>query len=510
VPDVAAAGWTDAWGRDAAGVGEGEGSGVGAAAGAAAAAGFADLGASLAEDGRAIALERPWSGTGSGPPGGFTAPRPIIVFALRGTSFTSSSDEELFDGVGLRDAGLDPIGLGGSSQEEPSCPDPDMPEQRTTFGEMSRNLRLYVGDRAPYSEAEMMRKRARCILPALALGIGLSLGLVAFVEPAWADGAAVDVATPDQKLEAKTHFEVAVKLFEKEKWSEALTEFTASHAVVSSPNASFMMGRCLDKLGRSDEAYNTLIDVDAEAKGIDKYKQTQQQASDLRSELAKKVGLLKVAVVSPPSGVVTSSIKGSDVAVGREHAVMPGAFEANVIVDGKPAKAEQGNIAAGESKTVTFDLTVAPKPVEPKPIDTQPLPQPPQPNPIGPVTPLPKKGTSSTGYYVGAVILGVVGVGGFAVGIPFGVFAKNGKDELDAACPNFHCKMSDAALQTKKDSIDQDALIATIGFVAGGVASAGAITLAIVGATRPKSRDADQPSVGFVIGPGSMGLDGTF
>lgn len=338
----------------------------------------------------------------------------------------------------------------------------------------------------------------------LALAVALTCAVAAPTVAA-ADGVAVDVATPDQKLEAKTSFEVAVKLFEKEKWSDALAGFTTSHGVVASPNASFMMARCLDKLDRPDEAYNALIDVDAESKGIEKYKQTLQQAADLRKELAKKIAIVKVTLISPPPNA-TTTIKGVNVPVGREHAIMPGAYDVVVSVDGKPVKTEQGTAAAAETKPVSVDLTpapVTPTPVVPTPVLPQPPVEPPQqPTP----TPVKKGSSGGTGYYIGAAILGAVGVGGFAVGIPFGVMAQGNKDDLDAQCPNFKCNLSASALDVMKSDIDQEALVATIGFVVGGVATAGAVTLAIVGATRPKG----QPSVGLVVGPTSLGVAGAF
>lgn len=338
---------------------------------------------------------------------------------------------------------------------------------------------------------------------AFSAAIAFSAGLPSL---AWADGVAVDVATPDQKLEAKTAFEGAVKLFEKEKWADALGGFTQSHGVVASPNASFMMARCLDKLNRPDEAYNTLIDVEAESKGLDKYKQTLQQASDLRAELSKKIAVLKVTLVAAPPGA-TLAIKGAPATAGRDHAILPGAYDVVVSVDGKPVKTEQGNAAAMESKAISVDLTPAatpPTPIGPTPLPPQPLP--PQQGPAP--TPVKKGGSSGTGYFIGAGILGAVGVAGFAVGIPFGLMAQGNKDDLDADCPNFRCSISAADLDDRKSTIDQQSLIATIGFIAGGVATAGAVTLAIVGATRPKQ--AAQPSVGLVVGPTSVGVAGAF
>ena len=63
-------------------------------------------------------------------------------------------------------------------------------------------------------------------------------------------------------------------------------------------------------------------------------------------------------------------------------------------------------------------------------------------------------------------------------------------------------------LDDRRSKIDQQSLIATVGFVAGGVAAAGSLTLLVVGLTRPKARQ-DQP-IGFVVGPGSIAIDGTF
>lgn len=349
------------------------------------------------------------------------------------------------------------------------------------------------------------RRFALTVATALALSLGVAASLPA---TALADGVAVDAATPDQKLEAKTSFEVAVKLFGKDNWSEALTSFTQSHGVVASPNASFMIARCLDKLDRPAEAYNALIDVDAEAKGIEKYKQTQQQATDLRTELAKKVAILKVTLAAPPpTGVVTMTIKGVAVPLGREHAITPGAYDVVVLVDGVANTTQQGTAAAGEVKPLAVE--VAQKPAPTTPVVPVPTPLPPNPLPYQPPVKKDPGSSGGTGFFIGAAVLGAIGVGGFAVGIPFGLFAQDSKDELDSTCPSFKCGISESALEDKKSTIDQQALVATIGFIAGGVGIAGAATLVIVGATR-SGKSSAQPSVGVLIGPGSVGLEGSF
>jgi hypothetical protein len=340
---------------------------------------------------------------------------------------------------------------------------------------------------------------------------------------AWAEGAAVDVATPDQKASAQAHFEKAIKYFEKEKYDDALGEFQASYGDVASPNAHYMVARCLDKVGRSVEAYNALATIDKEAKGIEKYAQTVKQSSELRAELAKKIGILVVTVTGATTGVVSASVGGAPVPLGESWGVTPGRVEVIALLDGKAVKSEKGAVAVGETRRFTLD--VAPVPVTP----SGPGPQPQPPLVIPPIETGPTvvpSGPKATGFYIGAGVLGAAAVVGFAVAIPLGLEAKSNRDDFISHCDaTQHCTFPEggssvasqqAALDDRRSKIDTQSLVATVGYVVGAFAAAGSITLAVVGATRPKvsttqhGHEVHDSSIGVAVGPGSVTVIGSF
>jgi hypothetical protein len=206
---------------------------------------------------------------------------------------------------------------------------------------------------------------------------------------------------------------------------------------------------------------------------------------------------------------LSATVGGAIVPIGETWAVPPGQVEVAVLLDGKPYKQKTAPVAAGETHPFPIDVSA---PVQPPPPTPLPVPM--------PVPVEPSHGPKASGFFIGAGVLGGIAVAGFAVGIPFGVMAKSNRDDFVSHCDaaqrcTFPDVPSDAASQGKalddrRSKIDQQSLIATVGFVAGGIAAGGSITLLIVGATRPKASRSDQSPIGFVVGPGSIAIDGKF
>ncbi len=332
-----------------------------------------------------------------------------------------------------------------------------------------------------------------------------SLLMLALPAVARADGAGVDVATPEQKASAQQHFETAIKAFGKDRYDAALTEFSASYGVVASPNAHYMMAKCLAHLGKSADAYNALGTLETDSKGLDKYAETLKNGSDLRAELAKKVGLVVVSVTGASPGQATAAIGGANVPVDQAYAVAPGHVEVSVLVSGHVVKTDSATVAAGETHAVKVSAAAS---APPPGGNTGPL-APKQPGPDAGSSPVEGSSSGRTGFFVGAGVVGAVAVAGFAVGIPFGVMFNNDKAFFTgSSCPNHQCNTSSTDLANRKSATTRDGAVATAGFVVGGVAAGGSIILAIVGATRPKH--SDQASVDVNVGVGSLGLSGSF
>jgi hypothetical protein len=209
-----------------------------------------------------------------------------------------------------------------------------------------------------------------------------------------------------------------------------------------------------------------------------------------------------------PTGTVTATVGHDAVPVGSEYAVMPGKVEAAVLVDGKVVKNDGATVNAGDTHNFKFDLSPAPAPGV--------VPQKPSTPGIPPATSEPMSSGSSSGrsgFFIGGGVSAGLAVAGFAVAIPFGVMYQNNKHHFthDLCNDTTNCHATQSELDSLGSTIQRDGNIATAGFVVGGVAAAVSVTLFAVGATRPKgSSTADQSSIKLDVGPGSVGVSGTF
>lgn len=125
--------------------------------------------------------------------------------------------------------------------------------------------------------------------------------------------------------------------------------------------------------------------------------------------------------------------------------------------------------------------------------------------PTDPTTPAtPEKKSSWSGQKTLAVVAGVVGLGGIAVGSVFGMKTFN------SPCNRAELKPGDPApagrpscSEDQRDQASTDGAFSTIGFVAGGVLLGGAVVLWITAPSRG-------PSAQVTVGPRWAGLSGTF
>src|SRR5262245_24640913 len=96
--------------------------------------------------------------------------------------------------------------------------------------------------------------------------------------PAWATGASIDAATPEQSTAASDKYRTGMTQFQEEKYAEALETFKQSYDTVASPNSHLMIVRTLSKMGKVGVAYAEIDSVIREAEKAteksDKYKKT--------------------------------------------------------------------------------------------------------------------------------------------------------------------------------------------------------------------------------------------
>ncbi len=326
------------------------------------------------------------------------------------------------------------------------------------------------------------------VAPFLALGPG-----TAHAQPRGGKTASAPAAEGSAK-KATALFGKGLDLYNAKKYALAREQFKLSYAEVPSPNSHLYIARCTAKMGDTPAAYNEYDKVIDEAtergKTEDKYLPTRDTAREERTELQSKVALVTVNVVHPgPTTVVR--IGGAEVP--REQwdkpfAVPPGSVEARVSAGDSPITSQAVTIAAGQSSTLVLDAAAAPVVAAG----------------TGTEEPTTKSGKSSALRPAG-IIVGSVGVAGFVMFAVAGSMSKSTYSSLEKDCGAGPCPSSRA------DDISAgrtQQTLANVGLVIGAVGVAAGATLLVL--SLGKNKSAPAPTTGLVVGPGYMGLNGTF
>jgi hypothetical protein len=338
----------------------------------------------------------------------------------------------------------------------------------------------------------------------LAVACGV-IAIVGMARAGWAEGVDVARATPQQAEKAQTVFRSGDALFDVQRYEEALERYRASFEIVASPNSRLMIARCLNELGRLDEAHAEYVEVLTLArKAAEKnpvYQPTAQAAQDELTALRSRVAWLSIELGDvPPDAQLTVGGKPVRISAANEPLpVVPGKVQIVATTsDGRQARAEVHVAAGRESsvklklgETVTVDSPPAEQqtPAEPAQTSTPPasatvMEPPPKRSPLKPLA-----------YVAGG--LGVAGLVGFGV---LGALNNSKFSSLESKCPNDHCPPNLA------DDIDQGRTLQTFANVSLVVGIAGlgtSVTLFLLGRDRPRP-------TAVVVSPSSVELRGQF
>ena len=348
---------------------------------------------------------------------------------------------------------------------------------------------------------------ARRVL-AVALMLALSTGsAVAF---------AADVPISD---DARSHFTAGVSFLQDPdgaRYEEALREFQAAYAISPSWKILGNLGLAAMKLERDGEARDAIKGyLDGGGKQLD----SQERAQMERDLQALEASLVAVHIEAAPSDVTLvderQPLTGSpiinrygpltgpiDLGLRAGHhrftAKLDGYADQVWEIEGQPG----GKLSHSFALTATTTATVAPPPAA---------------SAVAPpsgtaaqakvdLEPKPAGNGLRTGSYV-ALGVGAVGVG---LGALFAVSAKGHYDDGNQLCPSFPCELHqadyDKRTQAGKDG-DKAKTLSLVGFVVGGVGLATFATLFVLSRKTPAD---SAPQATAYIGPGSVGLKGSF
>lgn len=326
-----------------------------------------------------------------------------------------------------------------------------------------------------------MRTKTTALAAFLAVSSALAIGPrhIAFAQPV-ASAPAGDVAT------AKARFGKGKTLYNAKNFADALVEFRASYSIVKSPNSHFFIANCLRDLGRLSEAYMEYdrVAVEAKAAGED-YAGAVEASIAERDALAQKIVL--VNVTTPPGTadamLVVGGVQVTPDLAGKPIAAMPGNIEVTLSPSGKAPITQNVTGAAGETKNVKLEF-----PVEQQPGGGD----------AG-------GGKKLTPMRIGAIAAAGVGVAGMVLFAVQGSASNTTFDSLKEKCGDSPCPREFAA---DVDNGKTQQITANIGLGLGIVGLGVGATLFAL--SMKKKPDATQPQTTWLVGPGSIGVRGTF
>jgi hypothetical protein len=324
---------------------------------------------------------------------------------------------------------------------------------------------------------------------------------------------------------AQKLFEEGLALMKAGKYAEACPRFQESQKLDPGMGTKFRLAECYEAAGWVGSAWQMFGDVAEDAKKAgraDREAQARQRVTAIQARVPWMTLVIPAAVAGLPGLEVKRD--GELVAPGsynRKVAIDPGAHTVTVAASGKkpwqetvrvleggtvelsvPALEDDGAQASPPS-TAPPDVTTPPAattaPTTASPA-TSPGPGPSSPAPTG--SP-PDSGTSlGRGQRIAAVVTGVVGLGGIAMGAAFGAMARSRWDEALSGCAGGDPTRCNATAIDDGKSASKMATVSTVGFVAGGAVVAGAVILFLTAPTSTPKAAAWQ--IVPAAGPGTV------
>ncbi|MEZ4227217.1 MAG: tetratricopeptide repeat protein [Polyangiaceae bacterium] len=314
----------------------------------------------------------------------------------------------------------------------------------------------------------------------------------------FAQGAALDAATPAQKKAAQKAFLKGADASSKGKHEEAMAAFKESYDAVASPNPHLMYARELVALGRFADAYEefdkVIPEAQAAAKTDDKYAQTAEAAHKDMTDLESKIALVSVIGVNDGDILRVGGKEIPRESWGRPIPVMPGSVKVEVATSTGQESSKDVDAQAGSRPVVDMAPAVA----EPTPTEK------------------PESGTevstdsSKWDKRTWAYVAGGVGVAGLVTFGVFGALANAKHSKLEDECTNGVCPKS---LEGDKDTGQTYQTVANVGLVVGIVGLGTGTALYLMSDDKKEKqarKEPPKPSVNVGVGYQSVTVFGSF
>jgi hypothetical protein len=312
-------------------------------------------------------------------------------------------------------------------------------------------------------------------------------------------------------------FQLGRALYDQRRWAEALDAFRTSQQVLASPNTLLYIGRCHRELGRSAEAYRTLLQAAQSAQSRTatepRYVPTAEAAQREAGAITERIAFVIIDVPEQPPAL-TVSLNGEAVSpaqFGDALAVDPGAVTLEANAAGRMPFRGSSAVSAGQQTRMTVSLaTYQPgAAVTAQPVTFAPTAQ----SSITRPTLFATASTASPLRPLGITTLSL-GLAAGVAGIFTGLRARELQTELDRICPS-GCGNTRVDV---RNMVDEGNSMVTFTNVLWGVGGAMVVAGAIMWIVAPSgggSLDLFTPQLARVrpyVDPthGSAGLVGTF
>jgi len=284
---------------------------------------------------------------------------------------------------------------------------------------------------------------------------------------------------------AKVQFTQGLELRGKNDEAGALAHFKAAYALVPSPITGLELGRTQLALGQILEGRATLLEAAAMPKKdseSERAGQARDEAAKLADEAKGRLASVQVTYVSAPKGTVTLTIDDAPIppdAASLPRVVNPGHHVIVARSDGKVGRADV-DVQSGEQRAVPLTFVS----------------ETPAPAPKGKLVLSPLVFVGFGTAALGAVVGISTGIGAFAM-----------TSAVKSECPNYVCPPSAAS------DVDRSKTLGTVSTISFIIAGAGGIA-GIIGLAISKRLPVEGATTSFVVrptvGPGMLGLEGTF
>jgi len=346
-------------------------------------------------------------------------------------------------------------------------------------------------------------KVRNCSCPARAVAIPRGVRRIAFVAGAlaifFASTASAQSAGASNRAAAEALFNEGRKLAASGKYAEACPKFEASEQLDPGLGTLLNLAACYEKLGKTASAwaeYKEAIPL-ARASGS---KVRLDLATERATALESRLSMLTIRAMASGEEATGLEIRRDGVPVqpaelGTPIPLDPGAHTIEAVSPGKQKWATTVQLADAAKLDVSVPaLTPVPgSAVAPTKENAS---KPAEPPPSEPADSGSKQRTT-------AIVIGAVGVVGLGVGTVFGIGASAKWSDAKSQCTAYPYGCSQDALDARS-SAQSKATIATVSFIIGGAALAGA---AVLWFTAGPSRE---QSVAVGVGPGAAFVRGSF